>query len=400
MLLLIILLAKLVDPPLLVKRLTCKAITRPFACLLITGLLISYPANELRAVPPVRIQDITSVGGEHENVLTGQGLVVGLAGTGGTSPSTKSNALNLMQQLGRRASPLEREQVQRSQEKTNNMSTVIVTAILPPHARAGQVLDVTVSAFDDAKSLAGGLLVQTTLTGLDNVVYAVASGPISIDGGNFGGQAANVVKNHPTSGRIARGAQIVAESPSTIFRDGGFELLLNTPHYETAVRIAAEINGSTPEAAFVKDPATLFVRIPNIWRTNPFRFVAMVQELTVVPDAVARVIINEKTGTVIIGDDVRISRVAITHGNLYVRTVENPQVSQPAPFSDGETTVVPRTDVDVIEQGGVLSLLEETATVGDLATTLNALGATPRDLSAILQMLRKAGALHAEVILN
>ena len=357
-------------------------------------------ARQAIAAPPVRIKDITMVGGEHENILTGQGLVVGLAGTGGSNPTTKSNIQNMLQQLGRSASPLEREQVQRSQDKSINTSTVIVSATLPPHGRAGQTLDVTVSAVDDAKSLAGGQLVQTTLTGVDGVVYAIAYGAVSIDGGNFGGEAATVVKNHPTSGLIPRGARIVAENSTHIFKNGGFEFLLNEPHYETAVRIVAEINAAVPNAASVVNPATVFVRVPTMWQTSPFQFIAMLQELTVVPDAIARVVVNERTGTVIIGDDVRISRVAITHGNLYVRTVENPQVSQPAPLSNGNTAVVPRTNVDVIEQDGVLSLLDESATVGDLATSLNALGATPRDLSAILQMLRKAGALHAEVILN
>ncbi|MCA9036090.1 MAG: flagellar basal body P-ring protein FlgI [Planctomycetaceae bacterium] len=373
------------------------------AAMLSTVLLVLIAAGRSpasAAAPPVRIKEITTIAGEFENKLTGQGLVVGLAGTGGSSPTTKFNALNMMQQLGLRASPLDREQVQRSQEKTNNMSTVIVTANLPPHVRAGQKLDIYVSAYDDAKSLAGGTLVQTTLTGVDGVVYAIAQGAISIDGGNFGGEAATVVKNHPTSGHIAGGAMVVAETPTEIFRNGGFELLLNMPHYETAVRIAREVNALCQNCATVANPATVFVRFPAEYVSTPYEFIALVQELTVVPDAVAVVVINEKTGTVIIGDDVRISRVAITHGNLYVRTVENPQVSQPNPLSNGETTVVPQTNVDVTEQSGNITVLEESATVGDLATSLNALGATPRDLSAILQMLRKAGALHAEVILN
>ncbi len=373
---------------------------RPLARAVVAALLMPLILSVANAAPPVRIKDITTVGGEHENILTGQGLVVGLAGTGGNSPTTKFNALNLMQGLDLRSEPLLREQVQRSQEKTNNMSTVVVSAILPPHVRAGQKLDVMVAAFDDAKSLAGGALVQTTLTGVDGEVYAIASGPVSLNGGDFGGQSASVVKNHPTTGRIAAGALVVAEVPTQVFHAGQFELNLNSPHYETAVRIAEQINQLVPEAAEVQSPSTVAVRVPVQYQRMPYQFVAMCQELTVVPDAVARIEINERNGTIVIGSEVRISQVAITHGNLFVRTVESPQVSQPAPFSNGDTTVVPRTDVEVTEQGGMISVLDETATVHDLATSLNALGATPRDLSSILQMLRKAGALHAEVVLN
>ncbi len=370
-------------------------------CLPVAGLLaVALLCCDACAAPPVRIKDVTQVGGEHTNLLVGQGLVAGLAGTGGKSPITRFNALNFMQRMGVRSDPLQREQYQRSLEKTDNLSTVTVTAMLPPYARKGQRIDVMVTAFDEAKSLQGGILLPAELTGPDGVVYAIAAGPISINGGNFGGEAASVVKNHPTTGRISAGATIEEEVPVTVFENGAFRLFLNSPHYETAVRIADAINQLVPNCAETVDPATIKVRLPPHAFQNPHRFIAQCQELTVIPDTIARVVINERTGTLIIGENVRLSKVALTHGNLIVRTVETPQVSQPAPFSDGETVVVPRTEVDVIEEQSMINVIEETVTVGDLAAALNALGATPRDLSSILQMLRESGALHAEVELK
>lgn len=350
--------------------------------------------------PAVRIEDVTQVAGEHPNQLVGFGLVTGLAGTGGSSPSTKLFAMTLLQNLGQRADPVLREQIERSQEKTNNLSVVIVNATLPPHAKIGQRIDVTVAAFDDAQSLQGGILSYSDLTGVDGEVYVTAAGPISINGGNFGGQAANVVKNHPTAGRIPGGGVVEAEVPSGIFRDGVFRLLLNQPHYQTARRIAEAINQVHPACSVVLDPATVIVRVPPNAAHNPHGFVADCQQLNIIPDAVARVVINERTGTIVFGEHVRLSRVAITHGNLIVSTIENPEVSQPAPLSEGETVVVPRTDVLTQEQESVINVIDQTTTVRDLAASLNSLGVTPRDLSSIFQMLKESGALHAELELK
>jgi flagellar P-ring protein precursor FlgI len=350
--------------------------------------------------PLVHIRDITQVAGEHPNQVNGMGLVIGLAGTGGNSQTTKQFALNLLQKMGNRADPLLRENIQRSQEKTDNMSVVAVTATLTPHAKNGQRIDVTVSAFDNAKSLTGGILVSTELYGSDNEVYVIASGPISLNGGDFAGNAAAVTKNHPTSGRIPMGGTVEAEVPCTVFKNGIFELLLRSPHYLTAMNIASAINLYCPGAAIVRDPATVAVRLPASAVGDQFRFVAECQELKVTPGSIARVVINERTGTIVIGSDVKLSKVAITHGNLIVSTVETSQVSQPAPFSQGETKIVPRTSVDVTEQGGVINVIEQNVTVGDLAASLNALGVSPRDLSSIFQMLKESGALHAELELK
>ena len=345
----------------------------------------------------VRIKDITHIKGEQSNVVNGIGLVIGLAGTGGTSPTTKQFALQTLQKLGNRADPTLRENIQRSQEKTNNMSAVFIQAVLPPHAKRGQKIDVTVAAFDDAKSLTGGTLIAAELLGPDEQVYVVAAGPISLNGGDFGGSAATVTKNHPTAGRISGGGTVEGEVPCTVFKGDVFELLLNSPQYATADRISKALNLYSPGCSAPKDPATVAVRLPADALADPFRFISECQELMVEPGNIARVIINERTGTIVIGSEVKLSQVAITHGNLIVSTVETPEVSQPNAFSNGDTTVVPRTSVDVTEQPGVINVLEQNVTVGDLAASLNALGVSPRDLSSIFQMLKESGALHAEL---
>ena len=350
--------------------------------------------------PLVRIRDITQIAGEHPNQITGMGLVIGLAGTGGDSQATKQFALNLLQKMGNRVDPQLRDNILRFQEKTDNMSVVLVNATLSPHAKNGQRIDVMVSAFDNAESLTGGNLVATELYGLDGEVYAIAAGPISLNGGDFGGDAARVTKNHPTTGRISMGGTVEAEVPCTLFRDGIFEFLLRSPNYLTAMNIANAINLYSPGSAIVRDPATVAVQLPASATGDYFRFVAECQELKVAPGSIARVVINERTGTIVIGSDVKLSQVAITHGNLIVSTVETPEVSQPAPFSEGETIVVPRTNTDVTEPGGVISVIEQNVTVGDLAASLNALGVSPRDLSSIFQMLKESGALHAELELK
>lgn len=369
-----------------------------FPMMLLAITVSSLPCSATE--PLVRIRDITQLAGEHPNQISGFGLVTGLAGTGGNSPTTRMFALQVLQKMGNRADPAMRENIQRSQEKTDNMSVVIVYAMLPPHAKPGQKIDITVSAFDNAKSLNGGVLVFAELLGVDGEVYAIAGGPVSTNGGSFGGNAANVVKNHPTTGRIPLGGVVEAAVPCNVFDDGIFRMLLMTPEYSTARNISQALNLYSPGCSAVVDPATVAVRLPADAAADPFRFISECQELSVEPGSVARVVINERTGTIVIGGDVKLSQVAITHGNLIVSTAETPEVSQPNPLSDGETTVVPRTSVDVSEQGGAISVLEQTVTVSDLAASLNALGVSPRDLSSIFQMLKECGALHAELELK
>jgi flagellar P-ring protein precursor FlgI len=373
--------------------------TRAARFLLLMSSLLLWSESSSAQVQ-VRIRDITTLGGEHVNKLTGLGLVVGLANTGGTSPTTKEFALNVLQKLGNRADPILRENIQRSQEKTNNMSVVMVQAQLAPYVKEGQRIDVTVSAFDNAISLAGGTLITAELMGIDGEVYALASGPVSLNGGDFGGTAAKVVKNHPTSGRIPNGATVEKEVKTTTIENDCFRLLLNQPEYATADRISEAINMYAPGSAVVQDPACVIVRLPSNAIATPNRFIGECRELLVEPGTVARVVINERTGTIVIGHNVKISRAGITHGNLVVSTVETPEVSQPNPFSNGETTTVPRTSVDVNEQGAAISVMEENSTVAELAASLNALGVSPRDLSSIFQALKEAGALHAELELK
>lgn len=356
-----------------------------------------------RAAPAqlkVRVKDLTDIAGWRANKLTGWGLVVGLNGTGGKNPATRQFVMNMLEKAGLRADPLQRLNVRNdTKEKTDNVSVVAVTGELPPFARRGQRFDVVVSTIDDATSLLGGQLILTPLIAVDGEVYAVADGRVSLGGGfSVGGQAANVQKNHPTSGRIPNGAIVekeVCEPPPG--RDGRVRLLLREADFETARRIAEAVNEEQPGIAAVVDPGTVELLVPIGQQANLSGFIAGIQAVRVSPDVAARVVINETTGTVVIGENVRLSKVAITHANLSVITGESPIVSQPAPFSQGQTTVVPRTDVDVTEESNPVSVIDETPTVGDLARALNALGVTPRDLSAIFQALKESGSLHAEL---
>ena len=346
----------------------------------------------------VRIKDITNVAGVRTNQLVGMGLVTGLNGTGGKNPETRQFALNMLQRFGLRADPTIRAQLRNdSKLKTNSLSVVVVTAELPAFAKKGSTIDVTVSTFDDATSLQGGQLIMTPLVGVNDEVYAVAAGAVSIGGFSFEGQAGSVQKNHPTTGRLAGGATVEKETCTPVGEDGFVRLLLQEADYETASRIGQAINIVYPESARVTDAATVKVLVPAQHQFDVPSFLSLIGQLPVRPEVKAKVVINERTGTVVIGAKVKLSPVLITHANLAVITAETPVVSQPAPFSDGETVVVPRTDLEVIEEKRPVSVIDETATVGDLAQALNSLGVTPRDLSSIFQQLKAAGALHAEL---
>lgn len=347
----------------------------------------------------VRIKDITTVEGERINQLTGMGLVAGLAGTGGRSPTTRLFALNLLQKFGQRYDPLLVANLRNdAKDRTDNLSVVTVLADLPPGKRQGEPIDVIVSAFDDARSLQGGTLLYTPLLAVNGEVYAVAQGPLAVGGFSFSGDAAQAQRNHPTTGRISNGATVELETCSTVGRNGVFRLLLSRPDYETARRIAAAINKEFPDSAVQRGPNAVELRIPLDFQLDADGFLGLVGEIKVVPDERAIVVINERTGTVIIGESVKISRVLITHANLSIMTSETAEASQPLPFSNGETVVLPRTMMDVFEEPGLpVTMIDEQATVGDLAQALNALGVTPRDLSSIFQMLKESGALHAEL---
>lgn len=363
--------------------------------------LIAMATSAVQGHPVVRIKDIADVEGVRINQLTGMGLVTGLNGTGGQTPITREFSADLLQNFGIRLDPTTRLLLRDDTRlKTKNVSVVTVTAELPPFARNGARIDVWVSAFDDAKSLQGGSLIMTPLYGADGAVHAVAAGPISVGGFTFSGDAASVQQNHPTTGKVANGATVECEVPFRLGTSGTTKFLLRQSDFMTSQRIADQINAKYPGTAVSLDSGTVEVLIPEQERYDVVRFLSQIGNLPVEPDMRARVVINERTGTVVVGGAVRISRVALTHANLSIVTAEAPVVSQPAPFSDGETVVVPRTRLDVFDGKRPMQVFEDTVTVGDLAAALNALGVTPRDLSSIFQQLHAAGALHAELVMN
>jgi flagellar P-ring protein FlgI len=352
----------------------------------------------------VRIKDITELEGARSNQLVGFGLVVGLDGTGGKSSFTQQVAVDMLSRfniVGKSISSTQGDAV----FKSGNIAAVMVTADLGPFARRGSRLDVTVSAVDDTTSLQGGTLIMTPLRGADHVDYAVAQGPVLVGGFSFaapsggGAPTATAQKNHPTVGRLAGGASVECEARGEILCNGQLRLLLREPDYATARSIATAINANYPNSAITIDAGSVQVFVPKEDCTNVVSFVSDIGALEVTPDVVARVVLNERTGTIVAGDQVKIGSVALAHGNLAIVTSNDPEVSQPAPFAKGKTVVVPRAKVGVSEQTGPVQVLPRSVTVAELARALNALGATPRDLIVIFQMLKQAGALHAELVI-
>ncbi|MDI3543386.1 MAG: flagellar P-ring protein FlgI [Candidatus Atribacteria bacterium] len=345
----------------------------------------------------VRIKDITQVEGVRGNQLVGYGLVVGLSGSGDSRNSLFTNQAlaNMLEKMG--------ISVDSQAVRSRNVASVIVTAELPPFVQQGEEIDVTVSSLGDAKTLQGGVLLLTPLKAVDGKVYAVAQGPLSIGGFNVGGGGNVVQQNHPTVGMIPGGG-IVERTVETNFVDevrGIFTLLLREPDFVTASRIAQAINeelgGGKAQAL---DANRVEVTIPEHYQHQVSRLIALVGEIPVEPDVPARVVINERTGTVVIGGNVRILPVGISHGNLTVTVRTEYQVSQPPPLSPGETVVVPQQEVRVEEEPARLFKVESGNTIDDLVRALNALGVTPRDLVAILQAIKKAGALQGELIIE
>lgn len=356
--------------------------------LLITVLLLATAQSALA----IRIKDIASFDGVRDNQLIGYGLVVGLNGSGDsiqTRFSTQSLA-NVLERMG--------VSVNRGDIMVNNVAAVMVTATLPPFAKQGTTIDVLVSSLGDAKSIAGGTLLLTQLKGGDGQVYAVAQGGVLTNSFSYGGQAASAQKNHPTAGRVPGGALVERELPNVLADRSALRLNLHQPDFTTATRIAAAINGRFPEhPASCGDPGAVTLQIPAAYRGRTVEFVADLERLEVQPDNPARVVLNERTGTIVMGENVRIATVAVSHGNLTLYIKETPEVSQPAPFSNGETKVVPRTTVKVKEGEGGLAVVPEGANIGDVVRALNALGVTPRDLIGIMQSIKAAGALQAEL---
>jgi flagellar P-ring protein precursor FlgI len=339
-----------------------------------------------------RVKDITNIEGIRSNQLSGLGLVIGLSGTGGGDFSAVMARNMLLKMRAARGLPA---------LDPGNMTAVVVTAELPPFAKKGSTIPVTISALDQSSSLRGGTLLLTPLTAVDGNVYAVAQGPLSVGGFTFGGQAATVQQGHPTVGTIPNGATIEREVTTRFIEGNTFTLCLQTPDATTATRIGTAINEKTKLRASVVDPGTVSVEIPDtVIGEEVMQQFSAVQMLDVTPDAQALVVINERTGTVVVGQDISISSVAVSHGNLTVITQELPQVSQPPALSSGATETVDRTAMRIIEsplREGGLTVLNRGTTVSEVARALNLLGASPRDIISIFQAMKEAGALHAEI---
>jgi len=352
------------------------------------ALLLASPSGARAAS---LVKDIAAVQGVRDNQLFGPGLVVGLNGTGDSAAVAAKFAQNLLQRLNISLSTADLG--------SRNTAAVFVTATLEPFARKGAGIDVTVSSLGDATSLQGGVLLMTPLEGADGGVYAVAQGAISVGGFSYDGDAASAQKNHPTVGRIPNGALVEGELNSILVRDGILELVLKRGDFTTAGRLAEAVNERFAEAAYPRDASTVCVRVPQQYANNQsiVQFISVLENLAVEQDSVAKVIINERTGTVVAHSRVRIRTIAIAQGNITVTILEEPEAWQPAPFSRGQTAVLPRTELNVEEPEAFVHVLEEGASVADLARGLNAMGVSPRDIIAIFQALKAAGALQAEL---
>jgi flagellar P-ring protein precursor FlgI len=345
----------------------------------------------------VRIKDVASVKGVRENQLVGYGLVVGLQGTGDTlqnAPFTGQSLQAMMDRMG--------VNVRGANLRTRNVAAVMVTTDLPPFAARGTRVDITVSSLGDAASLMGGTLLLTTLSGADGQVYAVAQGAVAVTGFAAQGQGETLTQGVPTAGRVPNGATVEREIVSRMADEGTVSLELRNPDFTTAVRIADAINAYSwaayhRRAAREESPNSVTLqKPPGVGSTH---FIAEIGELLVEPDTPARVVVDARTGTVVIGQDVQISPVAVTQGALTVRITETPQVSQPSPLSKGKTVVTPKTQIDASQAGGSVAMLGGRSLSG-LVRGLNQIGVKPQGIIAILQAIKSAGALQADIVIQ
>jgi flagellar P-ring protein precursor FlgI len=340
-----------------------------------------------------RIKDLANVEGVRQNQLIGYGLVVGLNGTGDTinnSPFTRQSLQAMLERLG--------VNIRGQTLRTGNVAAVMVTANLPAFSTQGTRIDVTVSALGDAKSLQGGVLLVTPLLGADGNVYAVGQGSLAIGGFQAEGEAAKIVRGVPTVGRIANGAIIEREIEFALNRLRQVRLALRNADFTTAKRIASAINDYLGAAvAEPVDPSTVQLTLPEKYPQNLVALLTEVEQLQIEPDLPAKIVIDERSGVIVMGRDVRVAMVAVAQGNLTVTISETPQVSQPAPFSRGRTVTAPRSRIGVQEDGSKLAVVKEGVSLQQLVDGLNALGIGPRDLIAILQAIKAAGAIQADI---
>ncbi|MCC7036725.1 MAG: flagellar basal body P-ring protein FlgI [Alphaproteobacteria bacterium] len=370
--------------------------------MLATALPTLALAQKTKAAPmtagtagSTRIKDIVDIEGVRDNMLVGYGLVVGLNGTGDSlnnSPFTQQSLIGMLERLG----------VNVRDEKLNpkNIAAVMVTGTLPPFTNQGSRIDVSISALGDAKSLQGGTLLVTPLLGADSQVYAVAQGSVAIAGFSAKGDSASVTQNIPTGGRIAAGAIVEREIPFTLAGMTTTRLALRNPDFTTARRVASAINGHLKfNAASADNAASVTLNVPPGYNAGIVNLITDIEQLRVSPDQMARVVIDERSGVIVMGKDVRISTVALAQGNLTIRITETPQVSQPNAFAEeGETVVVPRTEMQVDkDEDKKITVLQTGVSLQTLVASLNALGVGPRDIITILQSIKAAGALQAEI---
>lgn len=379
-----------------------------YLCMIMGLLFFLVPSMAMSA----RIKDVVSIQGVRPNQLFGYGLVVGLNGSGDKSGTefTLQGLANMLEHTGIR--------VNASDMKVKNVAAVIVSATLPAFARIGKKIDITISSIGDAKSLVGGTLILTPLKGIDNKVYALAQGPLSVGGYSVGGVAGGgAQKNHPTVGRISGGATVEREIPLSLSSRRSLVMILNEPDFNTASAIAQAINQQYGEGSAAPiDSGTLEFKVPQPFRHRVVDLIAQMGKIEIVTDAAAKIVVSERTGTVVIGENVRISNVAVAHGNLSIQIKETWDVSQPLPFSPpgrggvatqmdggvvvspgGSTVVSPDSAVNVTEENNKLMIIKGGNTIDQLVKALNAIGISPRDLITVLQVMKAAGALHAEL---
>jgi flagellar P-ring protein precursor FlgI len=359
--------------------------------------LVAIGCSSVSIAEAARVKDLTLVEGGRDNQIVGYGIVVGLAGDGDSNAATTLRSVaNILSRYGLTVSATD--------VKAKNAAAVMVTADIGAFLKPGARLDVNVASMGDAKSLQGGVLLQTPLIGGDGRVYAVAQGPIAVGGflGGAGGPGgATVQKNHPTVGVISNGGIVEREIAATFVQNNQLRLLLHNPDFTSAARMAEAINGKWPESAAAIDAATVSVQLPKEFQGQDVAFIADLGTIDVNPDTYARVVINERTGTIVATSSVRLSQVAIALGSLTITVSSNLGVSQPNAFNNtGETVVVPGTETNVNETRGGFAVINEPPTIERLASALNALGVSTREMMAIFQSLKRSGALQAELVIN
>jgi flagellar P-ring protein precursor FlgI len=354
-------------------------------------------SQSIAAASPIRIKDLVEFDGVRSNDLVGYGLVVGLNGTGDglrNSPFTEEIMSNILERLG--------VNVTGEQFRPNNVAAVIVTASLPPFARTGSPIDVTISAIGDADSLLGGTLIMTPLNAADGDIYAVAQGTIIAGGVSAEGDGGGVVQGVPTAGVIPSGATVEREVAFEFSELTVIRLALRSPDFTTASRIEIAINQAFGRSvAIMLDAGTVRLDIAATRAISPAHALVQVENILVEPERRARVVVDQRSGTIVMGEDVRISRVAVSQGNLTLRIQEAPLVVQPNPFSAGQTVIVPNTNVQINEEPGIgLAVVQEGTSLSEVVAGLNALGVSPRDMIDILKSIKAAGALHAEFVVR